>query len=108
MAPTATALDTDMSPWGDGVVHYRTSDGRDLAVSVDAGVNALTTALINETLEAQGIPALDSGVHKVVVEPTVIIECGPNGEAITLDRWREYPPGTSHEDALRWAGFGIA
>ena len=103
----ATLLDTDMTTWGAGVAHYRTSDGRNFAVSVDAGVNDLTTALINETLQAQGIPTLDSGAHKLVMEPTVIIECGPNGEAITLTRWREYPPGTSHTDALRWAGFDI-
>lgn len=103
MAETATRTGVDMAPWGPGVIHYQTSGGMYLAVSVDVGPDARAVALISETAQSAG-----GTIHTFVDEPTVIMECGEHGEAITLDRLREFPPGTSHVDALRWAGYEVA
>ena len=92
-------LDTDMSHWGPGVRHYQTGDGY-AAVSVDAGVTLETKALIDETLTTLGVPTLESGIHRVVVEPTVVISCNADGVATDLTPLRTFPPGTSHEDAI--------
>lgn len=94
-----TLLDTDMSHWGNNVRHYQLQNGF-VAVSVDSGVNGETKALIDDTLTALGVPTLDSGVYKIVVEPTVIIGCNSVGVANDLTPLRTFPPGTSHEDAI--------
>lgn len=88
-----------MSHWGPGVRHYQLTDGY-IAVSVDAGVTPETQTLIDETLTALGVPTLDSGIHKVVVEPTVILACDAQGVANDLTPLHTFPPGTSHEDAI--------
>ncbi|ORA24887.1 hypothetical protein BST13_33460 [Mycobacterium aquaticum] len=101
-------MDTDMAIWGLGVVHYRTSDGLDLAVSVDAGMTEHAKAHLDETLSELGQPVITSGVHRILMEPTVIMACTPTGEpAGSLDRLHECAPGTSHEDALAQIGYAV-
>lgn len=103
----AIKLDTDMSPWGNGVIHYVTDDGRNFAVSIDAGLTNRTESAINDTLAAMQELALSSGNHRIEQEPTVIMECTEFGEPITLDRLHEFPAGTSHEEALFQAGYEV-
>jgi hypothetical protein len=67
---------------------------------VDAGVTPETKSLIDETLTALGVPTLESGIHKVVVEPTVVLACDADGVATDLTPIHSFPPGTSHEDAI--------
>lgn len=89
-----------MSHWGNSVRHYELADGTHIAVSVDSGVNDRTEGYIDDTLAALGVPTLDSGIHKLVVEPTVIIACNADGLAEHLTPLRTFPPGTTHDDAL--------
>lgn len=100
-----TLVDSDMSTWAPGTQHYVTDNAVHLAVTVDAGLNDLTAAGIDELLAANGQPTLASGIHKVVVAPTVIVECNDEGIAVSLTPLHTFPPGTSHEDALELAGY---
>lgn len=93
-------IDADMPTWAPDTRHYVTTDGRHVAVHVDAGLNDLTAALLDESLAASVLPTLPSGVHKIVVEPTTIFACAEDGTAIDLTPLATFPPGTSHEDAV--------
>lgn len=98
-------IDAEMPTWAPDTRHYVTSDGLHLAVHVSAELNPLTTDLINESLEATGLSTLESGVHTVVVEPTTIFECNEDGTAISLSPLHVFDPGTTHENALKLAGY---
>lgn len=98
-------VDSVMATWAPDTRHYVTDDGQHLAVHVADGLDAVTTELINESLEVSGIPTLESGIHTLVVEPTTIIECTEEGIAVNLTPLHTFPPGTSHEDALAQAGY---
>lgn len=93
--PSATKLDTDMSHWGGGVTHYRLEDGTHIAISVDTGPAERAQALVAETLGEIG-----GSIHTYDTEPTVILPCDENGVATSLDRLHEFPPGTTHAEAL--------
>jgi hypothetical protein len=101
----ATLVDSVMAAWAPDTRHYVTEDGRHLAVHVATDLNARTITFIDEALAANEIPALSSGSHKVVVEPTTVFECTEEGNAITLDPVHSFPPGTSHEAALHELGY---
>lgn len=102
-----TLLDTDMAHLGPGVRHYRTEDGQYLAVSVDAGITQRAENTINEVTAAMGLPSLRSGAYTISPIPTVILACDEIGQAATLDRLHEFPPGTTHEEALEALGFTV-
>lgn len=104
---SATQLDTDMAIWGPGARHYQTSDGRHLAVKVDdTGTLADSYAdKVDQLLTAIGQPAVASGKHRIVPQPTAIIECNGDGSPIDLTPEHTFPAGTSHDDALTAAGF---
>jgi hypothetical protein len=95
----ATLIDPAMPTWAPDTRHYVTS-GRHLAVHVAAEFNDATAALIGESLEANGMPSLQSGVHQIVVEPTTVFECNADGSPISLTPLRTFPPGTTHEQAI--------
>jgi hypothetical protein len=96
----ATLVAAEMPGWAPGTRHYVTAGGQHLAVQVDEGMTALSEAALDESLQALGFPALESGVHRIVIQPTTILPCTEDGQAITLDPLYTFPPGTSHEDAL--------
>jgi hypothetical protein len=105
----ATRLDTDMSRWADGTVHYHTDDGEYLAVEAympdcSSVVPQGALPMIDEL-----IAVLGEGRQAVkhVVRPTVVFACNEEGIATDLTPLHKFPPGTSHEDALAELGYTL-
>ncbi|AIT13436.1 hypothetical protein PBI_RONRAYGUN_23 [Mycobacterium phage RonRayGun] len=102
---TATRI-ADVPGWAPGTQHYNTDDGNTIAVCVDIGPNETTLGYLDETLSALvGQPI--AGRHNIIQQPTTIIDCFPDGTVEQLTPMHTFPPGTSHEDALRLAGYDI-
>jgi len=94
-----------MSGWAPVTVNYTTSDGKDFAVEA-------STALPDEAVRAlvdEQITVTNGAVLPVteIVRPTVIFECTAQGQAVNLTPLYEYPPGTTHTDALNQAGYEV-
>ena len=106
---TATRLDTDMSHWADGTLHYATSDGKYFAVEAYLPdcpnvVPAGCQPMVNELLAVLGT---GRQATKHVVRPTVVFECDENGVATSLTPVTRFIPGTPHEKALRNLGYDV-
>lgn len=101
---TATRLDTVMDTWAPTTFHYAISDGTYVAVEVDdSGPTEAMQAYVEQvnTLEVTPMPMT------YTPRPTVIIAATEDGRAVNLTRLHEFPPGTSHDDALIRAGFEV-
>lgn len=107
MPESVTLLDTDMSSWTPGTRHYATSGGQYLAVSVDPGITEPVTEIIEMALQQLDAPTIASGMHRFVVQPTVILPCSDTGRPVDLTPLHIAPPGTSYEDALQQAGYTV-
>lgn len=105
MKKTATQVNSSMSHWMPDTRCYTTSDGRYLAVYVHADLNDKTRAHVEGALAEHGIPTFRAGIHTIVVSPTTIVECNADGIAEELTAAHTFPPGTTHEEALRLAGY---
>lgn len=120
---TVELLDTEMGGWPPGTRHYRTSDGVDLAVIAGADLSPVAREAINvfladrdeELLEelpaGTAIPveqAVNTPAHRVVPQPTAIVVCAENGQAITLEPLHSFPAGTTAAAALAAAGYEMS
>lgn len=117
----ATLVTEQLEGWAPGTRHYRTSDGQDFAVEADPIPDTANDFVSEGGGEAYMVPADEAPVVgellmvlgetekavKLVVRPTVIFACTPEGAAIDLTPLHSFTPGTSHEDALRGAGYEL-
>jgi hypothetical protein len=107
--PTVTLVSESPPGWAPGTQHWRTDDGRNLAVeaSPDAIPAGFATEVIDELLTAVGE---SFGSTKIVLPQTVIMECDPDGtpldDFVPEPLWT-FPPGTTHEQALEQAGYVV-
>lgn len=104
--PTATRLDTDMSMWADGTLHFVTSDGEHYAVeSSTEAIPEGAQCMIDELLAVIGT---GRQALKLRLRPTVVFACNEDGTpAGTLTPVAEFPPGTTHEQALAQMGYAV-
>lgn len=95
----------ELPGWAPVTEHYETSDGAHWAVeaSVDA-VPEGALAMVEEQLVALGTDLVST---KQIVRPTLIFACTPEGQAVDLTPLHEFPPGTTHEEALTQAGYSV-
>lgn len=122
MATTIALQPTEMGGWPPGTRHWRTADGQDYAVIAGADLSAAAREAIDTFLEARGeaqLEELPAGTaipveqtpnepgHSVVPQPTAIIACLPNGQAVDLTALWSFPAGTTAADALTQAGFEV-
>ena len=111
ISSTARPFNYEVPGWPPGTRHYFTSDGRILAVCVDLGiVDGIATAALEETLAAVDGPTLASGENTIVLQPTVVIECRPDGHVdgdAMPEPIHQSEPATSHADALAAAGYEL-
>lgn len=96
-----TLMTTDMGGWAEGTLHFQVG-GHDYAIeaTATAGMNMIPAnaePLIGELLNVIGD---GQAPLYAVVRPTVVFECTPEGNPISLTPLHTFPPGTSHEDAL--------
>lgn len=89
MSTATQVADVDLGCWPPGARFYQTDDGRHFVVEADlADYSALTTI-------------------KVIRRPTVILYCTPDASVTDLVPDFTFEPGTTHEDAVRAAGFEL-
>lgn len=86
MATATERTDVDLGAWIPGTKFYTTDDDRYFVVDAD-----LT----------------DYGKLRVVRRPTVILYCTETAGVTDLIPDFEFDPGTTHEDAVRLAGFTL-
>lgn len=108
--PTATLISEELQGWAPGTQHWRTSDGKNLAVeaSPEAVLSPLATEMVNELLVAVGE---SFGSTKIVLPQTVIVECDEDGtplDDVVPEALWTFPPGTDHQEALRLTGYEIS
>jgi hypothetical protein len=104
--------------------HYAIDDGTYVAVDVDTGV--VTPEKAAHQVASYPYRCWDAKSQKPIYaaaaveqiagaalltyrqRPTVVIVAvDANGDAASLDRLHEFPPGTSHEEALARAGYSV-
>lgn len=102
---TASLQPTDMAGWAPGTRHYTTSDGKHFAV--EAPEEAVPDGAKRFVGELLAVAGADPDRTTVVLRPTVILPCNPDGSAYDLTPVHEFPPGTSCEDALKQAGYEV-
>lgn len=86
MATAVERTDVDLRGWAPGTRFYSTDDGQHFVVEAD--------------LE-------DYGPFRVVRRPTVILYCTDTAGVTDLIPDFTFDPGTTHEDAVRLAGFAF-
>lgn len=86
MATAIERTDVDLSGWAPGTKFYSADDGRHFVVDADLA---------------------DYGHFKVVRRPTVILYCTETAGVTDLIPDFEFDAGTTHEDAVRLAGFTL-
>lgn len=87
----AVELQTDMSAWPAGCKHFRLPDGSHIVIDIDTP----------EERHDRHVDEIARGAAYVYTQrPTVVVEVDENACATSLDRLYEFPPGTSHEQAL--------
>lgn len=114
---TATLVSSDIPGWAPGTDLYSTSDGRYLAVE-SMPVPEDTTHVIEQgqspmTDDLLAVLGESFAAMKVVIRPTVIFLCTEDGAPLDADENDHDPltplhifdPGTTHEQALRNAGY---
>ena len=87
----ARELDTDLPQWPKGTRHYALANGDYVVIEVDEPEPRLDE-YVEEVTRGAG--------YTYTQRPTVVIEVDENANATSLDRLHEFPPGTSHADAL--------
>ncbi len=87
----AVELQTDLSAWPAGCKHYQLADGSHVVIDIDTPEERHDRH-VDEI--ARGAPYL------YTQRPTVVIAVDENACAVSLDRLYEFPPGTTHTDAL--------
>lgn len=102
----ATLIPDDMPAWPPGTRHYLADELGHVAVIVDQQC-AEHAHVIDATLEALGEAVIATGSHRVLVEPTVVVKCNPDGTPIDLSRFAEFPAGTMYEAALEQLGYTV-
>ena len=117
---TATLVASDIPGWAPGTNLYATDDGRHLAVEAMPLPEGTTQVIevgqdpMSDNILAQVGDTFAS--IKVVLRPTVIFLCAEDGTPLDADEndydpltpLHTFDPGTSHEDAVRQAGYDIA
>jgi hypothetical protein len=115
---TATLLSDSLTGWAPGTRHYSTSDGKHLAVEADPTpegtiIPAEELPLLGEILVRLG------GEHRnavsYVVRETAVFLCDKDGQPVDADEndhdpltpLHVFPAGTTHEAALKAAGYKI-
>lgn len=86
MATATERTDVDLGSWAPGVKFYSTDDARHFIVDADL---------------------VDYGQLRVVRRPTVVLYCTETAAVTDLIPDFELDPGTTHEDAVRLAGFTL-
>ncbi|WPH57651.1 hypothetical protein [Mycobacterium phage WXIN] len=86
MATATERTDVDLGAWVPGTKFYSTDDDRYFVVDADL---------------------VDYGHFRVVRRPTVILYCTEAAGVTDLIPDFEFEPGTTHEDAVRRAGFDL-
>ncbi|MDO3023413.1 hypothetical protein DDK07_07845 [Mycobacteroides abscessus] len=87
----AVELQTDLCAWPQGCKHYRLSDGSYVVIDIDTP----------EERHDRHVDEITRGAAYVyTARPTVVIAVDENACATSLDRLHEFPPGTTHTEAL--------
>ncbi|OBB48743.1 hypothetical protein [Mycolicibacterium fortuitum] len=86
MTTAIERADVDLNGWAPGAKFYIVDDGRYFVVDADLD---------------------DYGRLRVVRRPTVILYCTETAGVTDLIPDFEFDPGTTHEDAVRLAGFTL-
>lgn len=87
MTTATERTDVDLSGWPSGTKFYGTDDGTYFVVDADLA---------------------DYGHMRFVRRPTVILYCTETAGVTDLIADFEFDPGTTHEDAVRQAGFELS
>lgn len=91
----AVELQTDLSTWPQGCKHFRLPDGSYVVIDIDTP----------EERHDRHVDEITRGAPYVYTpRPTVVIAVDENGCATSLDRLYEFPPGTTHDQALSLMG----
>lgn len=86
-----------MSGWAPGTVHYKVGT---VYYAVESSVDAVPAGAVPMVDELLTVLGTDLQRTKQRLRPTVVFACDENGVAADLTPLREFPPGTSHADAL--------
>lgn len=87
----AVELQNDLSTWPAGCKHYRLADGSYVVIDIDTP----------EERHDRHVDEITRGAPYVYTQrPTVVIAVDENACATSLDRLYEFPPGTTHAEAL--------
>lgn len=100
--PTATLLEDEPGHCAPGARIYAIDDGAHVLVQVDSGPQGVVAELIGGVLKA-----MSAGNTQIVLQPTTIVPCNPDGTTESLTPTHSFPPGTTHEQALTQAGYDV-
>jgi hypothetical protein len=117
--PTATLITEMLEGWTCGTRHYKTSDGKNLAVEATLNHGEVTIIERGQSPMADDLAAIlgtSRAALKMVVRPTVVFLCSEDGEPVDADEndhdpltpLHVFPAGTTHEDALTQLGYTVA
>lgn len=114
----ATLISEELAGWAPGTRHYRTSDGRNIAIEATTnpeGVRVIErgqSPMVDDLLMLLGETR---AALKIVVRPTVVFLCDEHGQPVdaaendndSLTPLHTFPAGTTHDDALQRAGYTV-
>jgi hypothetical protein len=116
--PTATLISKQLNGWAPGTHHYKTSDGKHLAIEATpepGGVHIIERGQSPMTDNILTILSRSRAALKLVIRPTTVFLSNENGEPIDADDndrnpltpLHTFPAGTTHEDALTAMGYTL-